>query len=296
MFELSVLLVNHNDRENLASCLASVQDNIAGLTAETIVVDNASSDSSREFLRGCFPWVELISNLENVGFSKANNQALSRSRGELILFLNTDTVLGPGTLAALLANVKGKKNIGCVAPALFNSRGVPQVSFGKKVGFFAELGKKSFSNAWRKRQLRRARRPREVGWLSAACLLAKREAVEDAGFFDEKFFLYFEDIDLCLRIGQKGWRLIYLPQARVLHKGGSSTGKQSLRSRYEYRRSQLRFYRKHCSRTSTFLLRLYLRLLFGFAFLLTRPGDSQSRKLKKQYLRLLTNEDAPWTE
>ncbi|MDD8015401.1 MAG: glycosyltransferase family 2 protein [Acidobacteriota bacterium] len=135
-----------------------------------------------------------------------------------------------------------------------------QVSFGGKVDFFREFFRKSFLNAVRSRSLARDSRRRETSWVSGAFMLARRSALEDAGLFDEGFFLYFEDIDLCLRAGEKGWKVVYLPRAKAFHEGGATTLPRGLQSRWEYRRSQLRFYGRHCGPVSRRLLRSYLRL------------------------------------
>jgi GT2 family glycosyltransferase len=135
--------------------------------------------------------------------------------------------------------------------------------------------------------LRKTRKKREVGWLSAACLMTRREALEAAGFFDEFFFLYFEDIDLCYRLREKGWKLVFLPEAKALHIGGTSTASNRSFSRYHYRRSQIYFYRKHNSRISIFLLRLYLRLVFILMSLVKTRGEEEGEIGIDRFFRLL---------
>lgn len=280
--ELSVILVNYNDKTHLQGCLSSLVENGRGFAFEIIIVDNNSGDGSPEFIEKNFPAVNLIRNQENVGFSRANNQAIRISRGEFILFLNTDTLLSPNVLKLLLEEMKANPQIGALGPALFRDRTRYQVSFGKKVSFFSEILQKCFLNHYYRLLLKIVQKKREVGWLSAACLLVRRSALEEAGFFDEKFFLYFEDIDLCLKMRERGWKLIFFPRAKVFHEGGVSTLSFKLSSRLEYRRSQLYYYRKHNSKISLFLLRLYLRL--NFSFLSLWIGDSQVRS---QYFQLL---------
>lgn len=257
---LSVVIVNFNDRVRLGPCLRSLEGNLNGLDAEVIVVDNNSSDGSPEFLAEHFPWVILISNTQNLGFSKANNQAIHKSRGEFFLFLNTDTEMSPGSLQVLLAEMMAIPSLGAIGPALVKGKRKYQVSFGGKVTFFSELLKKCFLNQYHSLVLKVFQAAREVGWLSAACLLVRRASMEEAGLFDENFFLYFEDIDVCFRMREKGWKLIYFPRARVRHEGGSTTSPRKLSSRLAYRKSQVYYYKKHNSRTSLFLLHFYLRL------------------------------------
>jgi GT2 family glycosyltransferase len=259
---LTAIVVSYNDRENIGRCLSSIRTGSEGSAAEVIVVDNASSDGSPDLVAADFPSVRLIRSTENLGFARANNLAIRRSRGELILFLNTDAALQEGTLAALLAELRRNPRTGIVGPALVNDRGGFQVSFGGRVGFLSELFRKTVLNRYWARRLRRDRTRRKAGWVSGACFLARRRALEAAGFFDEDFFLFFEDIDLCRRVGRAGWEVVFLPEARAFHKGGATTAPRRLRSRLAYRESQILYYRKHASRFSQLLLRLYLRLAF----------------------------------
>ncbi len=260
MPELSVVIVNRNGGERLAECLASVEREAAGKEWEVLIVDNASGDGSPDLAAKRFPAVKLVRNRKNLGFAKANNRGFGLSRGEFVLFLNPDTVIFPGALGLLLEELRRDPGTGAVGPALFFDENAFQVSFGGKVTFFRELARKSVLNAWRKRRLRRLRRRRPAAWVSGACLMTSREVLEKTGGFDEKFFLYFEDIDLCYRIREQGFRVVFLPEARVFHAGGVSASEAPYFSRLEYRRSQLYFYEKHNSRLSQGLLRIYLRL------------------------------------
>jgi GT2 family glycosyltransferase len=258
--ELSVVIVNYNDHVHLPACLSSLEKALAGLSAEVILVDNRSEDGSPELVRSSFPWVRLIENERNFGYPRANNIGFRQSRGEYVLFLNTDTIMPADAPASLLAGIKVRSQIAAGGPALVHEDGTFQVSFGNRRSFFSELYQKLILNPYYRKTLRRARKPRPVGWLSGACLLARRAAVEAAGFFDEAFFFYFEDIDLCRRIADRGFELVFLPAVRVIHVGGATTSVRPWQSRLEYRRSQLRFYEKHNSRWSLKFLRLYLKL------------------------------------
>jgi GT2 family glycosyltransferase len=289
--ELSVILVNYNDRSHLPDCLASLEKALSGLNAEVILVDNRSGDGSPNWVRASFPWVRLVENDRNVGYPRANNLGFSLSRGEFILFLNTDTVVPAAAPAELLVEIKSRPEAGAVGPALVRPDGSFQVSFGNMSGFFSELRQKLFLNLYYRIALRYLRRPRAVGWLSGACLLARRAAVEAAGLFDEGFFLYFEDIDLCRRMDGKGFGLILCPGVRVFHAGGGATSSARWRNRLEYRRSQLRFYEKHSSRSSRRLLRLYLRLSILF---LGPPvtGDGEKRRFREGLRDVLAGRNA----
>lgn len=289
--ELSVILINYNDKDNLKECLLSLQEHLSPSLAEILVVDNSSSDGSVDFLQQHFPEVRLICNSENVGYARANNQGIRESRGKYILLLNTDTVVYPYTLNVLLEEIKANVRAGAAGPLLFSRSGECQVSFGRKVSFWGELLQKGFLNAYFKSKLKRSKKKREVDWLSGACLMSRRDVLEEAGLFDGSFFLYFEDIDLCTRIRQKGWTLIFQPQARVLHKGGASTSNKRLLSRFHYRKSQLYFYRKHNSRASLFFLRVYLRLIFFVLWALAFGKRREDREMRRKFWTLLSENE-----
>ena len=283
---LSILLVNYNDGVHLPECLSSIETNVRAIDHEVIVVDNASTDGSPEIVAERFPRIRLIRNSRNEGFGRANNRAVRECRGTFILFLNTDVVLHPGALDLLLKEMEADPLTGIVGPALINPGDSFQVSFGGRVGFFTEAFKITFLNRAIRRSLRKGGGRREVGWVSGAFLLARKRTLLDAGPFDERFFLYFEDIDLCRRVVEKGWKVIFLPRAVSFHVGGATTAGRRLRSRLEYRKSQLLFYRKHNSRASLALLRLYLKLNFltlslSGAFR-KEPGD-----LRREFMDLL---------
>lgn len=287
--EVSVIFVNYNDKVYLKECLSSLEESALHFRLELIVVDNNSSDGSQEFIRSHFPRVKLICNSENKGFAKASNQGIRESQGDFLLFLNTDTIVSSEALSLLLQEIKANPQVGAVGPALLKGENQHQVSFGRRVSFGSEFLQKSLFNPYYKLMLKHSRKKKEVGWLSAACLLAKKDVLEEVYMFDENFFLYFEDIDLCLRIREKGWKLVYIPQAEVFHKGGATTSSLVVSSRHEYRKSQLYFYQKHNSRGSLFLLRIYLYLNFCLLFLFSSLGKSGELRRKRDFFELLKN-------
>jgi len=285
--EVSAVVVNYNDKIHLKECLASLEGSSHITPLEIIVIDNNSSDGSQEFIKSHFPRVKLIGNRENRGFAKASNQGIEQSQGDFLIFLNTDTILPPEPLSLILHEMKTNPEVGAVGPALSKGKNRYQVSFGKRMNFWSELVQKGIFNLYYRIRLKHTREKREVGWLSAACLMARRKALEEVNFFDENFFLYFEDIDLCYRLRQKGWMQLYLPQAQVFHKGGATTSSLAITSRYEYRKSQLYFYHKHNSKFSLFLLRVYLFLNFSFLFLFSFLAQDEKGRVKKDFFKLL---------
>lgn len=284
--ELSIILVNFNDRAHLARCLSSLEKNAGVLDIEAILVDNNSEDGSQELVRASFPWVRFIQNEENLGYANANNIGIKASHGEFILFLNTDTAVPPETLPSLLAEMRAKPELGAIGPALVHENKSFQVSFGGRRNFFSEILQKVILNPYYEQALKYSSEAKEVVWVSGACFFARRSAVEDAGFFDENFFLYFEDIDLCVRMRKKGWKVVFFPGVRVIHTGGAATSGRKFQTRLEYRRSQLYFYRKHSSRLSVLLLKLYLRLNFFLLFLFKLRTPAERALLRSQMSRI----------
>ena len=293
MTDISIIVVNHNSRAHLDKCLSSLEGRLTQQDCELLVVDNNSSDGSQDMVERRFPQVQLISNQDNLGFARANNQAVRQSLANYYLFLNPDTLLSTEALDLMLEEMRKNTRVGAIGPALLDRESRYQVSFGRRVDFGAELLQKCFFNPYHRARLKHDPDTRDVGWLSGACLLVRRDVLIEVGAFDENFFLYFEDIDLCLRIKQKGYRLVYLPQAKVYHEGGASTSLDETSSRFEYRKSQLYFYQKHNSRVSLRLLRLYLFLKFSLGSLFgKRSKREEYRKtfwLLRDYRRRETN-------
>jgi len=282
-----VILVNYNGKVFIEDCLDSLIRDPFYEQTEILVVDNGSKDESPELIREKYPVVNLLINTENRGFAWANNQGIQVSRGDYVLLLNTDTAVPPGALRELLSILKSDENIGAVGPLLYSNENQYQVSFGYKVDFLHELLKRSILNYIWKKRLRYLRRDIAVRWLSGACILIRKKSLEEVRFFDDNFFLYFEDIDLCYRLQQKKYKLILTPSVRVYHKGGGSSVAESLKNRLHYRRSQLYFYQKHNSRLSLFLLKIYLRIVFLFSYVKSRLAKDGSAARKKEFFKLL---------
>jgi hypothetical protein len=290
MPEFSVILVSFNDWIHLEKCLQSLMAVSPEKNMEVVVVDNNSSDGSPDLVENRFPDVKLIRNKNNLGFAKASNLGIRTSVGEFVLFLNIDTDINVQALNVLLEKIRENPSIGAVGPALLSGKKIYQVSFGKRVDFFSQFIQKGFLNLYYEKKLKSDNKVRDVCWLSAACLLVRRKALEEAGCFDENYFLYFEDIDLCYKMIQAGWTLRFLPQEHIIHIGGTSTSAVKNSSRYHYRKSQIYFYRKHNSRLSQGLLRIYLWLNFTFSPILVRGRNAEDIR-RKDFLRLLDKEN-----
>lgn len=243
---VSVVVVNHNGRHLLADCLGKLME-LEGQWHEVLVVDNASDDGSVEMMRTSFPRVRCIELPANLGFGVANNRGAAQSSGELLLFLNSDAWLSADALPRLVAAFDDPK-LALVAPQLVYPDGALQFTWAPTTGVFGEalqmLRNRFEAKPWAHRLPPRWLRPLlGPGWLTAACWLMRRDAFEAVDGFDEAMFLYFEDVDLSLRLRRRGWKLRLVPQAKAVHiKGGSQLG---FRGELLYRRSQLYYYGKH---------------------------------------------------
>jgi hypothetical protein len=262
---VAVVIVSFEAREALLAALASVRAH-AGLPVETIVVDNASADGSADAVRAAFPEALVVANPDNVGFARACNQGWRAARAPFVLFLNPDAELLPGALPALIALLQARTDVGAAGPRTRSADGSIQVSTGPDLGLLAEWRQRRLVLGVSRRDARRLAeaealyaREREPGWVSGACLAARRVALEAVSGFDEGFFLYEEDADLCLRLRKAGWRVAFTPDAEIRHQLGRSMSRSPARARLEYHRSHLRYYVKHKGLAS----RAALRLLFA---------------------------------
>lgn len=246
---LSIIILNWNGCDLLRDCLRSVQDNVRMFQpadVETFVVDNASTDGSVEMVRAAFREVRLIVNAENLGFARANNVGIVASRGRYALLLNNDTVVPTGALAGLVAFMEAHPDAGAVGPQLLGPDGAAQpYAFGgdPTLGYLLRRGINRLLfgrplHDWATNVIQ------PVDWVSGACLLVRRAAIDRAGLLDEQIFMYFEDNDWCLRIRRAGWRVYYDPQIAITHIGGQSLAHNPA-ARRAYYESLRYFYAKH---------------------------------------------------
>lgn len=261
---VAVVVVSYNARRHLEACLESLLRTPPTVDHQVIVVDNASRDGSADMVaarRG----VTLIRNRENVGFARANNQALRAVATDAILLLNSDTEVPPGGIDAMCAVLDAEPSVGVVGPRLTDAAGVPELSFGRMMTPFNEarqkvvgrLARRGFAPArgW----VRYATSRRHfVDWVSGACLLVRRQTAVDAGLLDERYFMYAEDVDFCHAVRRLGQRVMFDPVCTVIHHGGASAATAPSATYVAYRRSHLAFYRKHHPRWAR-CLEVYLR-------------------------------------
>lgn len=291
--DLSVLIVSWNVVGLLSRCLASIEAQsqptawpqirqlplAPGQTPamlEVIVVDNASADQTVSTLAERFPWVQVQANQDNVGFSRGNNQALARSRGRWLLFLNPDTDVQPGALAALLGFAQTHAGVGVVGPRLVYPDGRAQSSRRRFPTLLTTFWESTLLEQWWPhnpwaRRYRLEDTPdsvvQRVDWLVGACLLISRAVMDQVGGWDEGFFMYSEELDLCRRIAGAGWQVVFAPQAVVIHHEGKSSEQIVAARHLRFQASKVRYVRKYHGRLAAGLLRLFLLTTYAWQLL-----------------------------
>lgn len=264
--DLSIIIVNYNAKAYLRKCIKSIEDTAREASYEIIVVDNNSLDGSVEMMREEFPQVKLIANQHNHGFSSANNQGSKVSCGRYVLLLNNDTVALPGALQSMINIMDKNPGIGLLGCRLLNGDGSLQQSFGKPINIFYDFFRKFISNLYSinknhwvgKFLVWRHSTTKEVAWVKGACMFLRRQALFDVDLMDDKFFMFFEEADLSIRIRQLGWKIVYTPEAEIVHFGGTSTATNNIKALIEYRKSQLYFYKKHYNKMGEYWIKFYL--------------------------------------
>jgi GT2 family glycosyltransferase len=282
---MSIVLVCWNNKDYLGPCLDSLYGGNLNTAFDVVVVDNGSTDGSQEMLRERFPEVQIIQNDHNVGLAKASNQGIEATRGCYVLLLNNDTLVNGPSLDALVACLDANPRAAAAGGRLLNPDGSFQAGFARfstlaeELLIATRLGEMLWdgypSNA-------DDNQVRQVGWLSSACLLLRRSALDTVGLLDEGYFIYGDEADLQYRLQRAGWQVYYLPHATTIHYGGRSMDRW--RRRKMVYRGKMLFYRKNYGVVRTAALRTMLGGLslaklavWGAASLSTSRRD-QARK------------------
>jgi GT2 family glycosyltransferase len=262
---LAVIIVTYNSREDIRGCLESVLGQTEARHTSVTVVDNASLDGTADLVRGSWPQVQVIDAGGNVGFSRANNLGVRATSSDYVLFLNPDTVVSARSIHALINAVEADASTAIAGPRLVSSDGMPEISWGPVISPWGEFRQKRLMSGYARRVPRLvayvsslSQRNRYVEWVSGACLLVRRKDLEAVGLFDERYFMYTEDVDLCIGVRDRGRRVRYVADAEVRHLRGRSASPNTETERRR-RSSQLAYYKKH-NPAWVPVLRAYLRL------------------------------------
>lgn len=290
---LSVVIVNYNVKYFLEQCLLAVQKALINIDAEVFVVDNNSVDGSVKMVREKFPEVKLIANSENVGFSKANNQAIKKAKGKYILLLNPDTVVEDDTFSKVIEFVESHDDAGGLGVKMLDGKGrflpeskrglpTPAVAFYKIFGFSRLFPKSKKFGRYHLGFIDKDQ-VSEVEILSGAFMLIRKEVLDKIGLLDEAFFMYGEDIDLSYRILKAGYKNYYFPQTRIIHYKGESTKKSSINYVFVFYNAMIIFAKKHFSQKNAKMFSFLINLAIYFRAVIAIA----SRFLKKIFLPLV---------
>ena len=305
--DVSIIIVSWNVRELLRRCLQSVRQQTAddrlpinsdacGLSSEILVVDNASNDGTVEMLRAEFPTVRVIANTENVGFTRANNQALAVAQGRYLFLLNPDTELRANALQTLFDYAEANPRVGMIGPQLLYGDGTPQSSRRRFPTLATAFLESTKLQQWfpRNRILShyymldtRDDAIQPVDWINGSAMFARRELYDQIGGFDEGFFMYSEELDWCYRAKQAGWQIVYLPTAQITHYEGKSSEQAVARRDIYFNSSKILFVRKYRGAFVAETLRAFLLLMFlyqlgeeGFKWSLGHKRELRAQRIK----------------
>ncbi|OBQ19853.1 glycosyltransferase family 2 protein [Anabaena sp. AL93] len=286
---ISIILVNYNGADVLIDCLNSLEKFIPRDNCEIIVVDNNSQDNSVDILNDKFPNIKLIKLPKNVGFGAGNNAGAKVAKGEFIFLLNTDTIVESNILPHLIELMSENTDVGIIGPKLLFPDGSFQISFSPEISLKGEFAaRKLHKNAEDKNNLHIIEKDfqdiKEVDIVVGAAFFIRADLFNLLGGFDEKFFMYFEESDLCQRVRNEGYKILYTPHVSLIHIRGYSVKKISNKMAVEYRRSQIYYYHKHRPMWEILLLRIYLLFKFLSEYLKTsNPYSVEILKLIFMY-------------
>ncbi|HXG91313.1 MAG TPA: glycosyltransferase family 2 protein [Blastocatellia bacterium] len=277
--QIAVVVVSYNTRALLLECLASVIESSREAEIELIVVDNASRDGSYEAVREAFPQAVTVRNSTNIGFGVACNQAIRRTTAPFILLLNSDARINTDALQAILDAMRFDERCGAASCRIVNDEGEEMINTRN---FLTPLNQALELLGFK----RRAYRPKpednnldcSVEWIDGACLMLRRAALDEVGLFDEQFFMYSEDEDLCFRLKERGWKVCFSSAATVFHRGAASSSQDRTNMLRHFYSSQMLFLSKHRGRASVFLFRLAMKTALTLKLLLARLKSQDKRR------------------
>jgi len=299
LVDISFIIVNWNTREILVNCLNSIYKTVTDIDQEIYVVDNNSTDGSQDAVKNGFPDVKLIENKTNTGFSYANNQALSVMQGRFAVLLNSDAVLREGAIKSLLNFMNNTPRAGIAGVQLLNKDGSRQNSIDNFPSLETEILNKSILRlifpCKYPGKTGNYNAPIEVDSVIGACMIVRKEAMDEVGFLDEDYFIFLEETDWCFRMNKKGWKVYHVPDSRVFHLSGHSKKKTPGESQIEYYKSLYKFFRKNKDpvsyltlrilKPSKLLINLFLNILGNLITLF--QNEKLSSRLLKYYTLLM---------
>lgn len=290
MLDLSVIILSWNTCQLLEKCLTALVEFGREINFETIVIDNGSTDGSQQMVRSKFPDARLIENEENLGFAGGNNQGIRFSKSPFILLLNSDAFVTQGALEKLLGVMIEHPKAGIVGAQLINPDGSFQASHTPFPGLWQEflilsgLGRMFMGKFYPSRGPEIERCARIVDYVEGACLLVRRDAVDQAGMLSEDYFMYAEEMDWCFTMKKAGWEVWYQPEARIIHYGGASSKNRPTGREGDLYRGRVIFFKKHYGNFQAYLLKVMIGLFVSVkiiyhSFLRWISGGKRGRRV-----------------
>jgi GT2 family glycosyltransferase len=284
--QVAVIVVSYNTRDELLKCLTSVVESAPPTETEIVVVDNASTDGSLETLNKSYPQVMTIANPANLGFGVACNQAIRATTAPFILLLNSDAAITPQSFQVLRDALTRNARCGAAGCRIINSAGAETTNTRNFLTPLNQAAEQSGVMSWTSwKYLRRNHLPTlngneqdcSVDWIDGACLMVRRAALNEVGLFDEAFFMYSEDEDLCFRLRQHGWTICYEASATACHHGAASTSQNSFDMLRQFYLSQLLFLAKHRNRRSVLIYATAMKIMLWLKSWLSRNRNRRER-------------------
>ena len=271
---IDLVIVNYNSSELLHDCLASVRCSCNGSRPNVVVTDNGSNEPI-EYIRKTYSEITVVRNRKNIGFSKAINAVLSTTGAPYIVLLNPDTiVLTNHFLESVAAFMKRHPDVGILGPGVLEPDGRIQGSarsfprfhslfFGRRSLLTKIFPQSRLASANILSKNATSADPIEVDWVSGACMVIRRQALQQVGMMDERFFMYWEDVDWCKRMWDKGWKVVYWPAVKIMHHVGGSSESRVVKSVLEFHKSALLYFNKHVMKYRHFMLPLIYAAIMG---------------------------------
>ncbi|MCG2755597.1 MAG: glycosyltransferase family 2 protein [Desulfobacteraceae bacterium] len=265
--DVSIIIVNWNTKKLLLDCIYSIHETVKNISFEIWLVDNASTDGSVEAVKQNYPDVKIIQNKKNLGFAAANNIALERMRGQYALLLNTDTILTNGAVEDLFDFMEKNSDAGMACGQLLNQDGSKQNSVANFPGLHSLICNESLLQILFPRKFpgkrREYKKPVEVDSCIGACLMVRKKAMDEVGLLDKRYFFFFEETDWAYRMKQAGWKIYFVPSAKIFHIQGQTVG-HNVVSRVMFYRSRYIYFKKwHKNSYPLICLIIFVRLLIN---------------------------------
>lgn len=292
--DVSIVIVSWNTKRLLAECIESIHAGPPEGNFEIYIVDNASTDGTAQMLAEHYPLTHLIVNPENVGFASANNQAIDQCQGRYIILLNPDTKVLPGTFQTLIEYMDQHPRAGANGPMLLNPDGTLQTScypiptLSKELWRLLHMDKLAHYGTYDVHSWD-ATRPREVEVIQGACLVLRKEALDQVGILDGDYFMYTEEVDLCDRLLTAGWQIVWIPRAQVIHYGGQSTQQVATEMFLRLYESKLLFFRKRRGVLAANGYKLILLIITSLRLIMSPLALLSTPVQRRRHLQIASN-------